>query len=103
MQMVIDSYIEEYKEIPCEMMPTKFYTITLDGWKPITFACDDSNLNDILFLVSQMLGNIITRYKNTHAFTRPQFFWKPDGTAGIKVGLMELERYEEVMSNLSND
>jgi len=91
LQEVINSYLDEYKIIPWDMQPTKFYSITFDGWDKVTFSCDDPTLNEMICIAGETAKNIISKYKETHAFSEPQFFWKPNGEFVIKIGLMELE------------
>jgi hypothetical protein len=96
-QNQIESYLDDYKLLPINMMPTKFYSVTFDGWDNPTIAADDPIFTEMVSFAAETARSIINKYKETHALTQPQFFWKPDGSFGIKIGLMELERYEELI------
>jgi hypothetical protein len=98
-QQVINSYLSEYTKIPVNFCPTKFYSVSFDGWKNYTITCDDPTFNEIMTLAAESAKNIILLYQNTYAFTEPQFFWKLDGSFGLKIGLMELELYYELIKN----
>lgn len=76
--------------------PTKFYTITFDGWKTPIMSLEDNTFREITELASKSIVNVVKIYKETHAFTQPQFFFKPDGTFGVKIGTLENERYESL-------
>jgi hypothetical protein len=96
-QQSIKSFLDEYKIIPYSMGCTKFFTVKFEGWEKITFTCEDETLNDLIELIGMTAQNIINKYKDTYAFTEPQFFWQHDGTAGIKIGAMPLELYDQLM------
>lgn len=96
-QEAINSYLDEFKIISWDMQPTKFYSITFHGWDKITFSCDDPTFNDLISIAGETAKNIINKYKETHALSEPQFYWKPNGEFGIEIGLMELELYDEIM------
>lgn len=99
MQEVFSSCLDEFKQIPQNFCPTKFYSVSFDGWKSFVISHEDSTFNEILSLAGETAKNIIIKYQNTHAFTPPQFFYKYDGSFGVKIGLMELELYDELIKN----
>lgn len=99
---IIKSHLGDYIQIPYNFCPTKFYSITFEGWKSSTITYEDPTFNEMSSLGWETAKNIITKYLDTHAFTEPQFFWKPDGSFGIKIGLMELELYDKLMKKHEN-
>ncbi len=94
----LNSGIENYKIIPTNMSASKYYCVTFEGWQNVSFTAADQNLLDLIDLASSALTAIIFKYKDSHAFTEPQFFFKPDHSYGIKVGTLELEIYDQIMS-----
>ena len=89
--MFIPNFEDElgFDVIPENMMPTKFYTISLDGWGPIKLDWTDESFNDVCYLASEIIRTFIKDKIQTHSFTRPQFTMKPDGCCNIKIGTKE--------------
>lgn len=90
---------EDYLIIPDYWMPTQFYTVTFEGWKNITLTVDDEAFNSALEMASKTIYLIIDKYKETHAFTQPQFGVKTDGVFFIKIATMEKEMYVKLKEN----
>jgi hypothetical protein len=88
----------DYKIIPINRCPTKFYSITFQGWDKVSIDSNDSGLITMVKLATDTLKCLIKLYKKTHAFTQPKFYYKPDGTFGVKIGTMENELYEKIFN-----
>ncbi len=93
---MIDDCLNKCKLIPLSVNPTNFYTITFEGWNKFKFEVDDEVFNKIIIMAYNTICSFIKLYEHTHAFTEPQFGFKPDGTCYIKIGTMENELYEKL-------
>ena len=91
------SKFDKCKLIPINVMPTKFYTITFEGWKPHMICYDDAGLNESIIMACASMDKIIELYRETHAFTEPMLSIMPNGIITLKIGTMELERYNEII------
>lgn len=98
-QNVISIDEEKYNIIPSSWMPTKFYNITFEGWKGFSLDANCSVLTEMVTMASITIKGFIELYKDTHAFSQPGMYIKPDGTFGFKIMTMEIELYEERMKN----
>ena len=87
---------DDYKIIPINGCPTKFYSINFDGWGHFSSSSTDSGFIIAVNLAVKTIRSFIELYKETHAFTQPQFYYKPDGTFGVKIGTMENELYDQI-------
>lgn len=98
--MIQDSFLPEdltYNIIPINWCPTKFYSITFEGWHPEIFNATDSELTDITILAGSFIRSFIKKYKETHAFTEPNLIYQPKGHLIIvKIGIMEKEQYDQL-------
>ena len=89
---------DEYKIIPINWGCTRYHTFTFEGWENICFV--NELLDDILQLASASLLLFIKIYKNKYAFTQPLISWKMDGTFQLKIGILEIDIYEELKKNI---
>jgi len=89
---------DDYKIIPLHICPTKFYSIAFQGWDKVSIDSNGSGLTTMVNLAAYTLKGFIKLYKETHAFTQPEFYYKPDGTFGVKIGTMENDRYEKLLN-----
>jgi hypothetical protein len=88
---------DDHKIIPITMCVPEFYTITFEGWKNYSLIIVDDGFMKIMELAKSTVNSFIDLYKQTHAFTQPQFIMKMDGMPCIKIGIMEIDRYEKLM------
>lgn len=88
---------DDYKIIPLNFCPTKFHSITFEGWNNFSFDINDEKFSILINLASQTVNYFIELYKEKYAFTQPQFCLKPDGTCTIKIGLIENDLYDSLM------
>ena len=96
-QLLCKNLFDECKIIPIIGQPTKFFTITFTAWKLEIFRVDDKELNMIIEMACANMQYIVSKYKDTHAFTEPQFCWQTDGKIVVKIGILENEIYEKMV------
>lgn len=100
---IMDQYIKKPKNVvffSYDIVPTNFYTITFEGWNRMKFICENSTLNEMLEMSSQSINALIKSKKDTHAFSEPQFGYRPDnGTFFVKIGTIEKDLYKKIMDN----
>lgn len=97
-QSLLDEKMKGCKIIPINFCETRKYEINLIGWKP-NYICElDGDFSKSFELIHYFLGKFIEIYKDKFAFTDPQFFWKPTGEFGLRIGTMDLEQYNDLIS-----
>lgn len=77
-QRSLDINKEEYKIIPNNLMPTEFYYISFQGRNGCYVDINDSTFREMMQLAKKSVDAFITKYKDTHAFSQPDIFFKPD-------------------------
>jgi hypothetical protein len=87
----------EHYIIPINWCPTKYYTMTFEGWHGFTFDLGDPRRSIILDIASNTFKNFISLYKADYAFSTPEFRMKIDGTFILKIATMELDKYHYLM------
>lgn len=85
--------------LPHSACPSRFFEVTFMGWGPcIIMHADNREWREIVTLVRETLNNIISIYKDEHAFSEPVMGYKPhENMFYLKIGIIELEK----LSNLS--
>lgn len=97
-QSYLNSFLQECKIIPYNWYPTKFYTISFDGWSNFTLTVDDPTYNEVKKMITSSLKTFVKIYGKTHAFSEPQLVYQPEkGTLCIRIGTLETEEYERRM------
>ena len=90
--------LPEFKIFPFRGNPDRIFTVTFEGWKAGSLVCDYDTMGPLLNMSTHALRGIIETYKDTHAFSQPDFFFRPhDGIFGVKIAIMENEKYEKLM------
>ena len=89
---------KDYRIIPITWQPSKFYTITFDGWNKFILDITDPIFMDLNVMAEETLRTFCNLYKNDFAFTQPQFYIKSDGTFTIKIGTLKNEYYDNLMN-----
>ena len=102
-ERVLGINMKDAKLIPFNCCPTKYYTISFEGWTKVELVVQDETFNQVLNIASQSLKSLIDMYKETHAFTEPQFIYDPKGVFKVRIATMELELYEKLMNKESKD
>jgi hypothetical protein len=93
--------LPDFKIFPFQGNPDRVFTITFEGWKIGTLILDYDHLSPLIKMTTHTLRAIIETYKDTHAFSQPDFFYRPqDGSFGLKIAIMKNERYEELMEKI---
>jgi hypothetical protein len=100
-QKFLNKSLKDCKLISIIMMPTNFYTITLEGWMHFAISHDDPTWNNMMKIAALNVEMLVSIYGETHAFTEPSLSYSPsDSTLKIRIGTMELERYDEIMEKM---
>ncbi len=86
---------ESYAHIPISWGSERVYTITLEGGGPVCLIETDENLVEICQIMSAMTDTFLCLFKTTHAFTKPELCFTPDGKFSVKIGMMSLEEFME--------
>lgn len=96
LQSFLDSELDREILIPNNWCPNLWISVKFDGFGEIIFTVDNPNLNRIIIVAGSTLKGIILSYKNTHVFDKPQLSLKPSGELELRIGLMDIELYEEI-------
>lgn len=83
--------------MPFNFCPSKIYEVCFTGWKGICLSESCATFSEVVYISSQAVKAILKTYKDTHAFTEPMFCLHVDGTVKIKIGTLEIERYENTL------
>jgi hypothetical protein len=89
----------EHKEIPIDGCPHRYIEIDFKGWTKIKISHADPAFNEAMSLASAAIKNVYDLYKDTHAFSKPIFGYSTDAYFYVRIGLMKLERYNEIYNN----
>jgi len=89
--------LEKHLFADCKMMAinekaTKFFEVQLKGWHPRYISSEDKEMEEIIELGSMNAKFIISKYKETHYFTEPQFAFLPPMKFSVKIGVKVMER-----------
>lgn len=99
---VLMQYLDSCKIIPLQSCPTRFYTISFEGWEDIEISSNNDTCYEVLEIASASLIILITKYKDTHAFTEPYFSFMPDTSQiQIKIATMPNDLYENVLKSIN--
>lgn len=92
------NHSQDYKIIPDNFCASNNFEMTFKGWTPCTIDINDPFFSNLSKFASMIVDNFIELHKDTHAFTHPQFHYRPDSNVfGIKIGTLEIERYEKLI------
>jgi len=76
----------------CKMMsinenPEKYFELIFKGWNPHYIFSADKEMEEIIELGSLNIQFIVSKYKETHSFTEPQFAFLPPMHFSVKIGI----------------
>ncbi len=103
-QQTLNEPFQDCKMLTRHMMPTRFLSISFEGWEEITILMDNPTFSFLMDLVILNLQAIISKYKDTHAFEQPHWSYNPQDTRmTLSLGIMELKRYEAFLKLNENE
>lgn len=95
--------MENLRIIPRNWHPTNFYSFGISGFEKFKFTSDDLCFQECVDVLSASLKCFIDLRKETHAFTEPQLYYKPnEKSMTIKIGIMENEHYDMIENSLKD-
>lgn len=86
---------KNYKTIPVHWGVSRFHTISLEGWEKPKIDCNDQPFTEACNVSSALFEAFIDIFKETHAFTEPEFILKSNGVLSIKIGMMDLKEFDD--------
>jgi hypothetical protein len=84
------------KIIPINWAVKRIFHFYFTGWNLSNFNTESSEFLNSLRIASASIHTFYSIYSDKFAFTEPMFSVYNDETVSIKVGIIELEIYEEI-------
>lgn len=98
-QVTRTAFPVNYKFLPLNMIPSRYFCFTLEGFEVDSINVQDTKLHEATDILLMNLSKLFQLYGKRNIFDQPQLFIKPPYNGertkiGVKVGIMDKKIYK---------